>query len=95
MRTMVLTILLFGCATEWKVQGGPGECVQMCKSWGMELTGMVGVATQARFGGGSSACVCEVPRSAGGAANSSAPTAGALVMLQRHQEATRSTRAGQ
>jgi hypothetical protein len=98
MRTMVLTILLsaVGCTSQLATQAGPGDCAHMCRSWGMELTGMVGIPGQGRFASGSSACICEVPRSSGGAsapAGASLPTSAAVVTLQQHQQKTRSQRA--
>ena len=37
---LLMMVTLAGCPSPWKVQGGPQECVAMCKGWGMELTGM-------------------------------------------------------
>ncbi len=87
MRIAVLlsVMLLSGCSSQWKVHGGPQQCMSMCKDWGMTLTGMVGVGDQSRSGGGASACVCEVPRSSGsmvGAAGTSASTSAAIVAMQ-------------
>ncbi|MFT3922265.1 MAG: hypothetical protein QM778_07000 [Myxococcales bacterium] len=76
---------LSGCPSPWKVQGGPPQCLAMCKAWGMELTGMVGVGDQGRSGGGASACVCEMPRTAGssvGASGTAASTSAAIVAMQ-------------
>ena len=81
--------LLPACASQWKVQGGPSECVQMCKNWGMQLTGMVGVGNQGRAGGGASACVCELPRTSLGHVGSSgraASTSAAIVAMQQQQQ---------
>jgi hypothetical protein len=90
----LLTVwLLPACTSQWKVHGGPRECMQMCKDWGMELTGMVGVGDQGRASGGASACVCELPRSSGGnvgAAGTSASTSAAIVALQQQQAQTAS-----
>ena len=72
-----MLVLLSGCASPWKIHGGPKECVQMCRGWGMELTGMVGVGNQDRSGYGATACVCEVPRPAG---TSGAASTGAVGM---------------
>jgi hypothetical protein len=53
--------LLLGCAgSQWKVHGGPAECLQMCKNWGLVFAGMVGVGSQEKFGDGATACVCQV-----------------------------------
>jgi hypothetical protein len=70
--TIVLGLFLGGCASPWKIHGGPKECSQMCSSWGMELTGMVGVGNQDRTGYGATACVCELPRPAAPASTSGA-----------------------
>ena len=90
-RTACLLVawLLPACASQWKVQGGPQECMRMCKSWGMQLTGMVGVGDQGRATGGASACVCELPRSSGGnvaAPGTAASTSAAIVALQQQQQ---------
>ena len=58
-----------GCASDWKIHGGPQECFQMCQSWNMQLVGMVGVGSQDRTGGGATACVCEIPTPATGCAS--------------------------
>ncbi len=55
-----IVVSLAGCASEWKIQGGPRECVAMCAGWNMELTGMVGVGNQDAAGPGATACVCQV-----------------------------------
>jgi hypothetical protein len=83
--------VLGGCASQWKIQGGPKECVEMCRSWDMELSGMVGVGNQDATGPGATACVCQVRRAAGGTANdlaasgTSASTSAAIVALQEAQ----------
>ncbi len=89
---LLLLVTLAGCSSPWKVQGGPQECVAMCKGWGMELTGMVGVGKQGRAGGGASACVCELQRSSGGtnmvgSSGVSASTSAAVVAVQQAQQA--------
>jgi len=56
---LVLAPCLLGCASQWKIHGGPQECVQMCANWDMELTGMVGVGNQDSTGAGATACVCQ------------------------------------
>lgn len=91
MRVLLLGVMLLcGCASQWKVQGGPKECTKMCADWGMQLTGMVGVGKQGRSGGGASACVCELPSgSAGastGASGTSASTSAAIVAMQVQQQ---------
>ncbi len=90
MRAFLAGLVLCGCASPWKIQGGPKECTQICERWGMQLTGMVGVGNQDRTGDGATACVCEVARpgqgtSGGvstGAAGSSASTAAVVAALQ-------------
>lgn len=59
---VVLLVVSAGCASSWKVHGGPKECLTMCQSWDMELVGMVGVGDQGRTGEGATACVCQVVR---------------------------------
>lgn len=59
--TFALTLsVLPGCASDWKIQGGPKECREMCSGWGLEFAGMVGVGNQDRTGNGATACVCQV-----------------------------------
>ena len=72
----VLTLSMLGCASQWKIQGGPQECVQMCRNWNMELTGMVGVGNQDATGPGATACVCQVKRAAGAPANAEPAASG-------------------
>lgn len=83
---------LSGCASQWKIQGGPRECAQMCQSWNMELTGMVGVGNQDAVGPGATACVCQVRRAAAdsksndvGAPGSSAGMSAAVVAIEEAQ----------
>jgi hypothetical protein len=82
---VAMAALASGCASEWKIHGGPAECVQICQSWNMRLTGMVAVGDQSRRGGGASACVCEIPTSGGqvaaGASGMAASTGAIAVML--------------
>jgi hypothetical protein len=94
--TVVLVLFLSACASPWKIHGGPKECTQMCSSWGMQLTGMVGVGNQDRTGYGATACVCELPRPAApapgavssGAVGMATGTAAVVVALEeaRRQE---------
>lgn len=85
-------LALAGCASHWKVHGGPQECVSMCEGWGMKLVGMVGVGDQARTSGGASACVCEViaePASSGGeigASGTSSALSAAVVAMQQARQ---------
>lgn len=85
MLALVLGLGLFGCPSEWKIHGGPAECMTMCQGWGMRMVGMVGVGSQDRGGGGATACVCEVPTTGGevssGATGVSASTGAVAVML--------------
>ena len=57
-----------GCALQrvspWKVQGGPKECMEMCRIWDLEFVGMVGVGDQGKTTDGASACVCQVRKPA-------------------------------
>jgi len=78
---------LSGCASQWKIQGGPQECTQMCANWDMELTGMVGVGNQDASGPGATACVCQKRGAAPPAANPGAmgvstSTAAVVVAMQ-------------
>jgi hypothetical protein len=95
-----LCFSLSGCASQWKIQGGPAECSQMCRNWNMELTGMVGVGNQDATGPGATACVCQVRKAAAASAvndvaasGTSASTAAVVVALQeaerRQQEQSR------
>ena len=79
---------LGGCASQWKVHGGPAECMAMCQEWDMELAGMVGVGNQGRSGGGASACVCTVrgARASTGSSGTTASLAGAVVAIQQSQQ---------
>lgn len=79
---------LAGCASQWKVHGGPTECMAMCQEWDMELAGMVGVGNQDRSGGGASACVCTVrgARASTGSSGTTASLAGAVVALQQSNQ---------
>lgn len=78
-----------GCASPWKIHGGPRECVQMCKNWDMDLSGMVGVGNQDASGPGATACVCQLrgaPASSRtekvGGPGTTASTAAVIVALQ-------------
>lgn len=97
---LAFVLPLTGCASQWKIQGGPSECTQMCRNWNMELTGMVGVGNQDSTGPGATACVCQVRKAAGAigdtdvaASGTSASTAAVVVALQeeerRRQEQSR------
>jgi hypothetical protein len=74
---IVGALALSACASELKIHGGPQECVQMCRSWNMELTGMVGVGNQDATGPGATACVCQVPSSGGETPGTAPPVASA------------------
>ena len=93
---VVLALGLSACASEWKIHGGPQECVQMCNAWNMELTGMVGVGNQDKTGPGDTACLCQVPSSGGeasatpvAAAGTAPGTAAAIVALEAAQRRNR------
>jgi len=89
-RISALTVCfaLAGCASQWKVHGGPAECMTMCQEWDMELAGMVGVGDQGRASGGASACVCTVPgaHASTGSSGTTAGLAGAVVAIQQTQQ---------
>lgn len=89
---VVCLLGLGGCASQWKIQGGPKECVEMCRNWDMELSGMVGVGNQDATGPGATACVCQVRKTAGSATSNelaasgtSAGQAAAIVALEEAQ----------
>lgn len=86
---VVWASMLGGCASQWKIHGGPKECVQMCKNWDMELSGMVGVGNQDATGEGATACVCQVRKAAGSAtandlaaSGTAAGTSAAIVAME-------------
>lgn len=88
----VCVAALGGCASAWKIQGGPQTCVDMCRKWDMELSGMVGVGNQDATGPGATACVCQVRRTAGSpsandvaASGTSAGTSAAIVAIEEAQ----------
>lgn len=90
MRSIVLLIALLalsGCATSFigsaKIEGGPQACAVKCRSWGMEMTGMVAMGEY------SEACVCNVPGKQVSQADVSAVAGGAagvMMQTQRNQE---------
>ena len=89
----VLALSMLGCASQWKIQGGPQECVQMCRNWNMELTGMVGVGNQDTTGPGATACVCQVKRAPGapasaepGASGTAASSAAVIAAIEEEQQ---------
>src|SRR5688572_7067556 len=93
-RLTLSALLASGCATSWGAarggSDGPAQCVQMCKSWGMQLTGMVGVGDVSRGGSGAAACVCELRRASDGSADgaSTQPTSTAAVVALQHVQQT-------
>lgn len=97
-----VTVVLFlgGCASQWKIHGGPRECTAMCESWGMDLSGMVGVGNQDATGPGATACVCQVRRAGATApptqVGSSGAAAGvsAIIVALQEEEARRQQRVG-
>jgi hypothetical protein len=93
---VVLALSMVGCASQWKIQGGPQECVQMCRNWNMELTGMVGVGNQDATGPGATACVCQVKRATGAeasaelaASGTAASSAAVIVAIEEQQQRQR------
>jgi hypothetical protein len=96
--------VLSACASQWKIQGGPKECAQMCRNWDMELSGMVGVGSQDKTGPGATACVCQVRKAAGAATPSgnelaasgtAAGTAAAIVAIEEAERSERQRRDSQ
>ncbi|MFV2058625.1 MAG: hypothetical protein ACC707_19345 [Thiohalomonadales bacterium] len=95
-------VFITGCASDWKIHGGPADCIKMCEKWDLEFTAMVGVGNQDRTGNGATACVCQpkqnkqnaVPDGAGSTTSLAAPiTAAELAAAQaaymvRHQQHT-------
>jgi hypothetical protein len=67
---VVLAVVLSSCASQWKIQGGPKECISMCKGWNLDFAGMVGVGNQDATGPGATACVCQVGRESASASRS-------------------------
>jgi hypothetical protein len=64
-RTILFVVLGLGSGcvpSQWKIHGGPAECLQMCRNWNLEFAGMVGIGNQDPSGNGATACVCQVPR---------------------------------
>lgn len=85
--TLALLLAFSGCAgSQWKVHGGPAECLKMCAGWGLEFAGMVGVGSQEKWGDGATACVCQVaqrpPAHSGGGGASAASLAGPITAAQ-------------
>ena len=86
----VVGLLSVGCASPWKISGGPKECVSMCREWDMELAGMVGVGDQGSTGGGATACVCQVKGKGAtaaetGSAGIAAGSAAVIVAIQEEE----------
>lgn len=82
---LVVATALPGCASAWKIHGGPDECVQMCRNWGLVFAGMVGVGNQDATGDGATACVCQVaPNSeqTSGGSSATASLAGPITAAQ-------------
>lgn len=76
---------LVGCASNWKIHGGPKECVEMCNKWDLVFAGMVGVGDQSSSGAGATACVCQVAapaQSSGGSAAAAASLAAPVTAAQ-------------
>jgi hypothetical protein len=92
----VTFVLAGGCASPWKISGGPPECMQMCRGWNMELVGMVGVGNQDPSGAGATACVCEIASKQGavrtGSSGVASSSSAVIVAIQEsEQQAQRST----
>lgn len=83
----LLGTTLLGCASNWKIHGGPEECVQMCNKWGLVFAGMVGVGDQSRTGEGATACVCQVAAPAQTSGGSAAATASLAAPISAAQAA--------
>lgn len=95
----VVSVMVAGCASPWKISGGPPECMQMCRGWNMELVGMVGVGNQDASGAGATACVCELASKQGasrtGSAGVASSSSAVIVAIQEserqaQQQATQS-----
>jgi hypothetical protein len=84
--TLTLALAMAGCASQWKILGGPPECRAMCEGWGLEFAGMVGVGNQDAVNlrnEGATACICLVPKvtkgAVAGAGGASASLSGPVV----------------
>jgi hypothetical protein len=75
---LVVSGALVGCASHWKIRGGPTECMSMCSKWNMEFVAIVALGSQDATGEGATACVCQVSAKPGAPpsppAGSAAPT---------------------
>lgn len=102
---LAIVMSVGGCASNWKIQGGPRECISMCQKWNLEFAGMVGVGNQNSTGDGATACVCQVPTRAGAtkgeggvaasmAAPISAAQAAAAAAAAQQQQAMQGHQAG-
>ena len=90
-----------GCALQrpspWKVQGGPKECMDMCRLWDLEFVAMVGVGDQGRSSEGASACVCQLRKSPAASAavlGAAAAAASMAAPITAAQSATADAEAG-
>jgi hypothetical protein len=94
---MLPLLLAAGCATfanVTDVAGGRAECEKLCVSWGMSMTGMVGVAAGGAMGSG---CICQMkdaPSADGASKEISAAVVGAMAAVQEERRRAR-RRAGQ
>jgi hypothetical protein len=67
---LAVALAMAGCASQWKILGGPPECRAMCEGWGLEFAGMVGVGNQDAVNlrnEGATACICLDPKVTKGA----------------------------
>ena len=81
---LLFALVLSACATVFQgspyVDGGPAGCQAKCRSWGLELVGMVAMGEY------SDACVCAVPGrriSMSDIVPSSGGAAGVAMQMQR------------
>ncbi len=98
--SIVVSCAVVGCASHWKLRGGPSECTSMCTKWNLEFVAIVGLGSQDATGEGATACVCQVPQKpatpASPPAGSAAPTSllstpiiAAEVVLRAHAQQRR------
>jgi hypothetical protein len=82
-----------GCATQFmgnaKIAGGKNQCLEICKAWDMELTGMVAMGEY------TNGCICQVPAktsasrdAATTAAAGEAAAAAAVMVVKRTRDMT-------
>lgn len=90
---LLVSLLVTACATQFegspRVPNGPRGCMAICKSWNMDLVGMLAMGEY------SDGCICQVRGGPPGAAIRGASAAGpglvGVVMQMRRQQAAASS----